>query len=99
VSWEDDELADLRLHWGDAYLITRVYGMFRAKRRDDGAACVSPTAEGLRRMIRENYVARPVTRGPGVGSDPCLRVKKETPGRPEPAGRVNRGRCHRGRTG
>jgi len=56
------ELADLRWHWGDAYVITARYGMFRAERRDDGAAISCATAAGLRALIRDDYAARPVPR-------------------------------------
>jgi hypothetical protein len=53
------ELADLRWHWGPAYVITAPYGMFRAERRDDGAAISCPTAGALRILIRDDYAARP----------------------------------------
>ena len=56
------ELADLRWHWGPAYKITAPYGMFRAERRDDGAAVSCATAAGLRTLIRDDYTARPVPR-------------------------------------
>jgi hypothetical protein len=54
------ELADLRWHWGAAYVITVPYGMFRAERRDDGAGISCTTAGGLRVLIRDDYAARPV---------------------------------------
>ena len=54
------ELADLRWHWGPAYKITAPYGMYRAERRDDGAAISCATAAGLRELIRADYAARPV---------------------------------------
>jgi len=54
------ELADLRYHWGEAYIITLAHGMFRAERCDDGAAVSSVTAAGLRVLIRDDYAARPV---------------------------------------
>jgi len=56
------DLAYLRWHWGDAYKITRVYGMFRAVRRDDGSAVCAPTASKLRAEIFADYEARPVPR-------------------------------------
>jgi hypothetical protein len=56
------ELADLRWHWDEAYVITLAHGMFRAERRDDGAAVSCATAGGLRVLIREDYAARPVPR-------------------------------------
>ena len=54
------ELADLRYHWDEAYVITLAHGMFRAERRDDGAAVSCATAGGLRALIRDDYAARPV---------------------------------------
>jgi hypothetical protein len=62
-SWEHD-LACLRWHWGEAYEITRVLGVFRAVRRDDGAAVCAPTAKTLLREIGADYEARPVPRDP-----------------------------------
>jgi hypothetical protein len=68
VSWHaeqvtrDDDLADIRWHWGDAYEITWEHGMFRAVRRDDGSAGIALTAELLRAEIRTDYGARPVPR-------------------------------------
>jgi hypothetical protein len=56
------ELADLRWHWGEAYVITAPYGLFRAERRDDGAAISCVTAGGLRVLIRDDYAARSVPR-------------------------------------
>jgi hypothetical protein len=56
------ELADLRWHWGPAYKITAPYGMFRAERRDDGAAISCTTVGALRALIRADYAARPVPR-------------------------------------
>ncbi len=62
-------LADLRWHWGDAYQISFVHGMFRAERRDDGAAVSAASASALRDLIRDDYAARPVPRrcDPGPG--------------------------------
>ena len=54
------ELADLRYHWDEAYVITLAHGMFRAERRDDGAAISCVTAAGLRVLIRDDYTARRV---------------------------------------
>jgi hypothetical protein len=53
------ELADLRWHWGGASRITARYGMFRAERRDDGAAVSCATAAGLRVLIRDDYARGP----------------------------------------
>ena len=60
---QSGELADLRWHWGPAYVITAPCGMFRAERRDDGAAISCVTAAGLRMLIRDDYAARPIPRG------------------------------------
>jgi len=57
-----EELADLRWHWGRAYRITAPFGLFRAERRDDGAAVTAVTAGCLKAEIRADYLARPVPR-------------------------------------
>jgi hypothetical protein len=62
----EDDLTDLRWHWGDAYDISVRYGMFRAVRRDDGAAVTATTAEHLLAEIHADYRARPVPRDPPV---------------------------------
>lgn len=54
------ELADLHWHWGPAYKITVWSGIYRAERRDDGAAISCATAAGLRVLIRDDYATRPV---------------------------------------
>lgn len=59
------DLTCLRWHWGDAYEITRVHGMFRAVRRDNGAAVCAPSAWKLRQEIFADYEARPVPRDVG----------------------------------
>lgn len=56
------ELEHLRWHWGEAYEITRTLGMFRAVRRDNGAAVAAPTAFRLLAEISADYTARPVPR-------------------------------------
>ena len=63
----DRDLADLRYHWGEAYVITLVSGMFRAVRRDDGSAVTASTPGHLIAEIRADYQARPVPRQ-GYGS-------------------------------
>ncbi len=62
-SWQRD-LEWLQWHWGEAYEITRTYGMFRAVRRDDGSAVCAVTAEQLRLAIGADYQARPMPREP-----------------------------------
>jgi len=56
-------LADLRYHWGAAYIITQTDGTFRACRRDDGTALTADAALRLSAKIRADYMARPVPRG------------------------------------
>jgi hypothetical protein len=52
--------------WGSAYLITRAPGAahpYRAERRDDpGVILTAATPAALRRLIRADYWARPVSR-------------------------------------
>jgi len=54
------ELEELRWHWGSAYEIARTLGMFRAVRRDNGAAVTAPTVARLLAEIGADYTARPV---------------------------------------
>ncbi len=49
------DLACLRWHWGEAYEITRTFGMYRAVRRDNGAAVTAPTAAKLLTEIGADY--------------------------------------------
>lgn len=56
------ELAELRHHWGDAYIITYRLGQYRAERRDDGSSVRADTAGELLTLIRENYRIRKVPR-------------------------------------
>lgn len=57
-----DELAELRHHYGEAYIITYRLGQFRAERRDNHAAIRANTADELLRLMREDYRAKPVPR-------------------------------------
>lgn len=56
------ELAELSHHWGGAYLISFEYGMFAARRRDNGAIVRCAEADELYDEIRRDYEARPVPR-------------------------------------
>jgi hypothetical protein len=56
------ELADLRWHWGEAYEIIPAGSIFSALRRDGLGSVTALTADGLRSLIREDYMARPVRR-------------------------------------
>jgi hypothetical protein len=65
--WEDHlarqrghELCELSDHWGEAYEITWASGMFRAERRDNQAATWAATADELRALMRDDYLAKPV---------------------------------------
>ena len=55
------DLKDLRWHWGRAYEISWD-GQFRASRRDDLAELAGSTAQDLRQLLRDDYIARPVRR-------------------------------------
>jgi hypothetical protein len=70
MDWDDDELAALRWHWGDAYEITVRGGIYRAVRRDDRAAVTATTAERLEAEIRADYQVRPVPRNLPVMGQP-----------------------------
>ncbi len=56
------ELEGLRWHWGEAYEITRTFGMYRAVRRDNGAAVTARSAAKLLREISADYQTCPVPR-------------------------------------
>jgi hypothetical protein len=62
MSWKDDELADLRLHWGGAYEICYAGRTFSALRRDGFGSLTALTADGLRGLIRQDYARHPVPR-------------------------------------
>jgi hypothetical protein len=62
---EDDTgaLDELRFHWGSAYDIDAVGGVFTARRRDGrGGRLADPLPEGLRLRIQADYAAMPVPR-------------------------------------
>jgi hypothetical protein len=59
----DDELAELRHHWGDAYQIERTGPQtWLAARRDGRGAVHANTADELFQAISNDYLARPVPR-------------------------------------
>lgn len=62
MGWRDDELADLRLHWGGAYEICFAGRTFSALRRDGLGSVTALTADRLRQLIREDYSAHAVRR-------------------------------------
>jgi hypothetical protein len=57
-------LADLRWHWGEAYLISGIIGYWRAERRDDGRTLTADDPEKLRQATIADYTAMPVPRDP-----------------------------------
>jgi hypothetical protein len=60
---DDDELDDLRWHWGRAYNIAHpAHDRWIATRRDGQGTLRAADPEALREAIREDYAARPVRR-------------------------------------
>lgn len=72
----ETDLADLRHHWGEAYLIDCLSGRWIAQRRDSHATMSADSPEGLLGKIRADYAARPVPRQADPGED----GRPETPG-------------------
>lgn len=58
------QLANLQLHWGEAYDITWQDGMFRAARRDGGGLVFAGTYSGLYELVSEDYANKPVPPSP-----------------------------------
>jgi hypothetical protein len=60
---DDNELAELRWHWGSAYAITRPrLRTWLAERRDTREVLRAATADELLELIRDDYTDRPVSR-------------------------------------
>jgi len=56
-------LDELEFHWGSAYHIAVVDGMYTARRLDGkGVPLTDPLPEGLRLRIQADYAAMPVSR-------------------------------------
>ena len=56
-------LEELEFHWGSAYDVALVDGMWTARRRDGrGGTLADPLPEGLRQRIQADYAAMPVPR-------------------------------------
>jgi hypothetical protein len=56
-------LAELEFHWGSAYHLAVIDGVWSARRRDGkGATLTDRVPEGLRLLIRADYAATPVPR-------------------------------------
>ncbi len=62
MSDQDEPLADLRHHWGEAYLIEYLGGRYVAQRRDSRSTFSAESADELGEKIRADYAARPVPR-------------------------------------
>jgi len=58
-----DDLAELRWHWGSAYVIEHPRrNLWTAQRRDDRAVLRADGPERLLSLIRDDYRDRPVSR-------------------------------------
>lgn len=62
MSDHDGPLADLRWHWGEAYLIDYLGGRYVAQRRDSRSTFSAESADKLRDLIVADYGERPVPR-------------------------------------
>jgi hypothetical protein len=72
----DEQLDDLRWHYGEAYLIHYLSrpGRWVAQRRDSHATMSAESADGLLGLIREDYRKHPVSRATGTATPdprPC----------------------------
>jgi hypothetical protein len=66
MAWTlEDELDELRWHWGDAYAINWLGSTWLAQRRDTGATLTADTPEALHERIKGDYTASPVPRDLG----------------------------------
>lgn len=56
-------LAELEFHWGEAYHLAVVDGVWTARRKDgQGDTLTDPRPEGLRVLIQADYTAQRVPR-------------------------------------
>jgi hypothetical protein len=63
---DEEELADLEHHWGEAYNIAHLGPeTWVAHRRDSHSTVGARTPDGLLERIRQDYRGRPVPRQPG----------------------------------
>lgn len=63
---DEEDLAQLRHHWGDAYSIEHGPSGWRAKRRDGrGDWIITRTSDDLFRAISDDYLRCPVPREDG----------------------------------
>jgi hypothetical protein len=61
-SWDAEDLAELRWHWGGAYVINGSDGVWIATRTDNGTTVFATSAEQLLEKIRRDYAREPVPR-------------------------------------
>jgi hypothetical protein len=62
---DEEELAGLEHHWGEAYNIARLGPeTWVAQRRDSHSTVGAKTPDGLLERIRQDYLGRPVPRQP-----------------------------------
>ena len=62
---DEEELADLEYHWGEAYNIAYLGPeTWVAQRRDSHSTVGAKTPDGLLERIRQDYLDRPVPRQP-----------------------------------
>jgi len=59
---QDEPLAGLRWHWGEAYAIDYLGGRWIAQRRDSHSTFSAESADKLRDLIVADYGERPVPR-------------------------------------
>lgn len=65
-TWDEEELADLKHHWGEAYNIAHLGPeTWVAQRRDSHNTVGARTPARLLERIRQDYRERPVSRQPG----------------------------------
>lgn len=65
-TWDEEELADLKHHWGEAYNIARLgLETWVAQRRDSRSTVGAKTPARLLERIRQDYRERPVPRQAG----------------------------------
>jgi hypothetical protein len=63
MPWPESPLADLRWHWGSAYLITRPEpGIWIAQRRDSSGTLRAADPGKLLLRIRDDYARQPIPR-------------------------------------
>jgi hypothetical protein len=64
MNTDQEELQDLRFHWGGAYLIHQIGPHWIAQRRDTHSSFSADGPDALLARIRHDYAAAPVPRLP-----------------------------------